>query len=124
MDAAMLEHVVSMVAIVMTMGMPIGITFVVKHFKYKHREFDAELEARKLLSERDRVELEKRIERLETIVMSGARPPAAEPGARFTNVAGPALGAARSDADLFSSPPDRPGTETAPATPRALREKA
>jgi hypothetical protein len=123
MNAEMLEHVVSMIAILATFGMPVGITFVVKHFKYKHRELDAELEARKMLSERDRVELEKRIERLETIVMSGARPPAADPNARFTNVTGPALGAARSDAELFSSPPDRAGTETAPATPRAIRSK-
>lgn len=78
MDADALSQLIPMVAILATFGMPVGITFVVKHFKYKHRELEAELEARKMLSDRDRAELEKRIERLESVVM-GARAPGPAP---------------------------------------------
>jgi hypothetical protein len=77
MDSALVQQFIPMVAIVMTIGLPIGIVFITKYFAFRHRELDAELEARKMLSNRDRVELEKRIERLESVVM-GARVQAAE----------------------------------------------
>ncbi len=72
MNPELVEQLIPIVAIVMTLGLPVGIVFVVKHFGFKHRELEAELEARKMISERDRAELERRIERLETVVM-GAR---------------------------------------------------
>jgi len=109
MTPALLEPLVTMVAILSCLGLPLGIVFTVKHFTFKHRELEAELEARKLLSTRDRAELEKRIERLESVVMNAAasRPPALEANARFAQVAGPATPGAPLNPDLFSAPPDR-----------------
>jgi hypothetical protein len=78
MDAAILEQIQPIIAVLAVFGMPVGIVFVVKRFKFKHRELEAELEARKMISERDRAELEKRIERLESVVM-GARAPGPAP---------------------------------------------
>ncbi len=111
MDADALSQLIPIVAILATFGMPVGIVFVVKHFKFKHLELEAELEARKLLSERDRTELEKRIERLESVVM----------GARAVAVPAPLMPASSSSA-LYEPPVSIP-----PGDPLALgakREKA
>ena len=56
-----------------TFGMPVAIVYVVKYFKFRHRELEAELEARRMVSERDKVQLEARIERLESVLLAGAQ---------------------------------------------------
>jgi len=72
-DPKIITEIVPVFAIAFTFGMPVAIVFVVNHFKYKNRELEAELEARRLLSERDKAELSARIERLENVLLGGAR---------------------------------------------------
>ena len=75
MDQSVIQSLMPAVAMVATFGMPVAIVFIVKHFKYRDRELEAELEARRMLSERDKAQLEARIERLENALF--ARLPAA-----------------------------------------------
>jgi hypothetical protein len=98
MDSELVRQFIPMVAIVMTFGLPAGIVFITKYFAFKHRELEAELEARKMLSERDRVELEKRIERLESVVM----------GARVQQHGIPSLLPPQSSSALYEPPPSVP----------------
>ena len=72
MDPRVVAEIVPVIALLATFGMPVAIVFVVNHFKYKNRELAAELEARRMLSERDKAELSARIERLENVLL-GAR---------------------------------------------------
>jgi hypothetical protein len=113
MDPAFINNLIPIIAILATFGTPVAIVFAIKHFKYKHRELEAELEERKLISSNDRLELEKRIERLESVIM-GARAPAVSAPPQ-------ALSPAR-DPALYEAPPSE--TATAPATPNVMREKA
>ena len=124
MDPDIVGQLIPLVAIVSTFGMPVGIVFLVKHFKYKQLELDAELQARKLISERDRAELEKRIERLESVIMGANSRPPLESNARFTNVAGPvAVQAAPERAGLYEAPASA-APSADPASLPPLREKA
>ncbi len=100
MDPKIIAEIVPAIAIVFTFGMPVAIVFVVNHFKYKNRELEAELEARRLLSERDKAELSARIERLENVLLGGARPAA--------QVAAPQ----QAPAALHAALPDFPATES------------
>jgi hypothetical protein len=109
MDSELIHQFVPIVAIIMTFGLPVGIVFVTKYFAFKHRELEAELEARKMLSERDRVELEKRIERLESVVM----------GVRVQQQGIPSLLPPHSTSALHEPPPSLPSEPVAGAvTPR------
>lgn len=74
-DSTLVAELIPVVAILTTFGMPVAIVYVVKYFKYRHRELEAELEARRMLSERDKAQLEVRIERLESVLLAGARAP-------------------------------------------------
>ena len=97
MDPKVIAEIVPVFAIAFTFGMPVAIVFVINHFKYKNRELEAELEARRLLSERDKTELSARIERLENVLLGGARP-----------VAQPQMGAPLLQSALPASLPDFP----------------
>jgi hypothetical protein len=59
-----------MVATLVVFGMPVAIVFVVKHFSFKHRELEAELEARRMLGETQAARLEARLERVEAALIS------------------------------------------------------
>ena len=98
MDPKVIAEIVPVIALIATFGMPVAIVFVVNHFKYKNRELEAELEARRLLSERDKTELLARIERLENVLLGGARPAAQV--------------AQQGPAALPAPLPDFPGTES------------
>ena len=74
-DPHLAEQFVPIIALIVTFGAPVSIVFLLKYFKYRHRELEAELEARRMLSERDKAQLEARIERLENALF--ARLPAA-----------------------------------------------
>ena len=69
-----MDAIIPAIAMLTTFGMPVAIIFVVQHFKYKNKELEAELEARRLLSDRDKAELSARVERLENVLLGGARP--------------------------------------------------
>jgi hypothetical protein len=75
-DPTVIRGLEGPLAIVCTFGMPALIVFLVQHFKYRNRELEAELEARRMLNDRDKAELSARIERLENVILGGARVPA------------------------------------------------
>ncbi len=111
MDSNVIGELIPIVAILATFGCPVGIVFVLKHFAFKHRELEAELEARKMLSNRDRAELEKRIERLESVVM----------GARVAGAVAPLAPASASSA-LYEPPPSTPSEPS--GAPEGTRQKS
>ncbi len=113
MDPNIIGNFIPIIAILAVFGCPVGCLFVLKHFSFKHRELEAELEARKLLSARDRAELEKRIERLESVVM-GARAAA--------SVGASGLLPASSSSALYEPPNSLPPGDA--LAPGGTREKA
>jgi hypothetical protein len=112
-DPKVIAELIPGIAMLAVFGMPVAIVFVRSHFKYKNRELDAELEARRMLSERDKSELLARIERLENVLLGGARP-AAQAAAPLPAVAAPAA--------LPAALPDFP--ETVPSEEEQAAKRA
>lgn len=97
MDPDLVKTLIPIVAIVSVFGFPVLVTWVVQHYRFKHKELQADLEARKALGERDRAYLEARIDRLEQALLrvAGLAPPADKQ----------AQGGALPDPGLFEPPP-------------------
>jgi hypothetical protein len=84
MNAAMLEMLVPIIAILTTFGFPVALVFTFKWFKLKEKELQLEAEMRKTAGEA----LEARVQRLESVILaldadlrarlSAAAPPRAE----------------------------------------------
>jgi hypothetical protein len=70
--AEIVAELIPAVAMVMLFGMPVAIVWTVHHFRFRKRELEAELEARRMLGERDKAELSARIERLESVLLGQA----------------------------------------------------
>jgi hypothetical protein len=76
LSADMLGALVPIVSTIAGIGMPIAIVFIVMHFRFRHRELAADLEARKLWSEKERALLEARVARLENALFQRGATPA------------------------------------------------
>jgi hypothetical protein len=111
-DPRVVAEIVPVIALIATFGMPVAIVFVVKHFKFKSRELEAEIEVRRMLSDRDKAELAARIERLENVLLGGARAPAQG-----------ALQQAQAPAALPASLPDFPEAMPSEAERAERRER-
>src|SRR6478609_3132307 len=117
MTPDVLHALIPMVATVATLGMPVLIVFVVAHFRFKNKELQADIEARKHLSERDRAYLEARIDRIEQVLLGQGRAQpsqfaAQEPLQGVPNPIGPRSQLA--NPGLFEPPPAQ--GEALPAT--------
>jgi hypothetical protein len=72
-EPATLAILLSKLVPIASVLMPVGIVFIVMHFRMRQKELDAELETRRLFSKQDRVELEARIARLEAVLLAASR---------------------------------------------------
>jgi hypothetical protein len=66
MNAAMLEMLVPIIAILTTFGFPVALVFTFKWFKLKEKELQLEAEMRKTAGEA----LEARVQRLESVILA------------------------------------------------------
>jgi len=73
-DAALLESLVPIVAITASLGLPVAIVFIHKYFKLRNRELDAEIEARRAWTEKERSLFEARVDRLEAALFQRVVP--------------------------------------------------
>src|ERR1700730_13424898 len=73
-DAALLESLVPIVAITASLGLPVAIVFIHKYFKLRNRELDAEIEARRAWTEKERSLFEARVDRLEAALFERGAP--------------------------------------------------
>ncbi len=73
-DAAVLESLVPLVGILASLGMPVAIVFIYKYFKLRNRELDAEVEARRAWTEKERSLFEARVDRLEAALFLRGAP--------------------------------------------------
>lgn len=104
LDAGIIESFVPVVAMLATFGMPVAIVFIVKHFKIRNRELDAEIEARRFWNEKERAQFQARVERLENALFQRGSAPLADRG-------------------LLESPPNEELDRLAAAGRGPLREK-
>jgi hypothetical protein len=74
LDASLVGAMTPVIATLVTLGMPVALVFIVKHFAFRHRELDAEIEARKFWNESERAQFQARIERLESALFQRASP--------------------------------------------------
>lgn len=70
MNAAMLEAIVPIAAMLTFFGMPVAIVFINKYFKLKHRELDVEAELQKKFTEEHRRQMEARLAGLENAMQA------------------------------------------------------
>jgi hypothetical protein len=90
-DAKILEQLIPIVGMLVVFGMPVAIVFVAKHFSFKRRELEAELEVRKMLSDAQAARLEVRLERVEAALIARSGQAMQEPRAMSPALAeGPA----------------------------------
>jgi hypothetical protein len=75
LDASLIGALIPVIATLAALGMPVAIVFIVKHFTLRHRELDAEIEARRFWNESERAQFQARIERLESALFQRASPP-------------------------------------------------
>jgi hypothetical protein len=73
-DAAVLESLVPLVAIAASLGMPVAIVFIHKYFKLRNRELEAEIEARRAWTVKERSLFEARVDRLEAALFERGAP--------------------------------------------------
>jgi hypothetical protein len=73
-DAAVLESLVPLVGIAASLGMPVAIFFIHKYFKLRNRELDAEIEARRAWTEKERSLFEARVDSLEAALFERGAP--------------------------------------------------
>jgi hypothetical protein len=66
MNAAMLELLVPIIAILVTFGFPVALVFTIKWFKLKDKELQLEADMRKTSGQA----LEARVQRLESIILA------------------------------------------------------
>src|SRR5882762_5608887 len=70
MNAAMLEAIAPIAAMLAVFGMPVAIVFINKYFKLKHRELDVEAELQKKFTEEQRRQMEARLAGLENAMQA------------------------------------------------------
>jgi hypothetical protein len=70
MTAEMLANLIPMIAMLTVFGMPVAIVFTVMHFRFRHRELEAELEMRRMIAQQQGTQLQARVERLESVLLS------------------------------------------------------
>jgi hypothetical protein len=80
LDPKIIQALIPIISVLATFGMPVAIVFIVKHFKLRNRELEAEIEARKFWNESERAQFQSRIERLESALFQRAIAPMPDRG--------------------------------------------
>lgn len=103
MNAAMLELLIPIVAIVVTFGFPVAIVFTLKWFKLKDKELQIDAELRRTAGQA----LESRVQRLESVLLALdadlRAKMAAAPPARGELMEGPATSQSEQAGDTFAA---------------------
>jgi len=106
MNAAMLELLIPIIAIIVTFGFPVALVFTLKWFKLKDKELQLEADMRKTSGQA----LEARVQRLESIILELDADLRAKLGATSTNaMLSPPQG------DLFEAPATGEGSQAGEA---------
>ena len=114
MNAAMLELLIPIIAILVTFGFPVALVFTFKWFKLKDKELQLEADLRKTSGQA----LESRVQRLESIILALDADLRAKLGASSPN---PMLSQPQSD--LFEAPATGESSQAGdlPDPPRKVR---
>jgi hypothetical protein len=88
MNAAMLELLIPIIAIIVTFGFPVALVFTIKWFKLKDKELQLDAEIRRTSGQA----LEARVQRLESVILALDADLRAKLGSQLTRT------------DLFESP--------------------